>query len=110
MNDLTSAEVFDVLQGLQHGTLKMVYARHERDKRLFYCTVKYADQPATIEQINEAVAKVFATNPDKVAQLKEKPTRIGWFVGQSMKLLHGAADPELVCFACNEHRGSYNVV
>jgi len=102
MEDLMPAEVFDVLQGLKFGTLKMVYARHERDKRLFYCTVKYVEQPASLEKIAESVAKVIADNPDKVAQVKEKPQRLGWFVGQTMKLLHGAADPELVCAECTK--------
>jgi hypothetical protein len=90
------------LAGLQHGSLKMVYARHERDKRLFYCTLKYVDQPASIETIREKVGEVFAENSDKAAQAKERPALIGWFVGQTMKLLHGAADPEIVCFECSQ--------
>lgn len=102
MNDVTNAEVNDVLSGLQHGTLKMVYARHERDKRLFYCTVKYVDQPANLEQIKKAVADVFAAHPDKVEQVEARPARIGWLVGQSMKLLHGAADPEVVLLECSQ--------
>jgi hypothetical protein len=102
MNDVMSEEVHDVLAGLQHGTLKMVYARHERDKRLFYCTVKYADQPATLEQIKKAVADVFDAHPDKVEQVEARPFQIGWLVGQSMKLLHGAADPEVVLLECSQ--------
>lgn len=102
MKDVTSAEVFDALAGLQHGTLKMVHARHERDKRLFYCTLKYVDQPASLDDIKKAVAEVIDGNRDKAMQVREKPARIGWFVGQTMKALNGAADPELVCFECNE--------
>jgi Asp-tRNA(Asn)/Glu-tRNA(Gln) amidotransferase B subunit len=102
VKDVMSAEVFDALAGLQHGTLKMVHARHERDKRMFYCTLKYVDQPANLDEIKKAVAEVVDANRDKAIQVREKPSRIGWFVGQTMKLLNGTADPELVCFQCNE--------
>jgi Asp-tRNA(Asn)/Glu-tRNA(Gln) amidotransferase B subunit len=102
MEDVTSAEVFDVLAGLQHGTLKMTYARHERDKRLFYCTVKYVEQPSSIEDIKNAVTKIVQGNRDKVVQARQKPALTGWFVGQTMKALNGLADPEAVCLECNK--------
>jgi aspartyl-tRNA(Asn)/glutamyl-tRNA(Gln) amidotransferase subunit B len=39
------------------------------------------------------VNKVILENPDKVAELLEKPKLIGWFVGQIMKETDGKANP-----------------
>jgi aspartyl-tRNA(Asn)/glutamyl-tRNA(Gln) amidotransferase subunit B len=45
----------------------------------------------------EAVAdKIIAANPDKVAQAKDKPQMIGWFVGQVMRETQGKANPAAV--------------
>ena len=33
-------------------------------------------------------------NPDKVEQVKAKPTMLGWFVGQAMKASGGKANPQ----------------
>jgi len=46
--------------------------------------------------IEEAVDAVIAANPDKVEQVKKKPTMIGWFVGQVMKRSGGKANPKAV--------------
>jgi aspartyl-tRNA(Asn)/glutamyl-tRNA(Gln) amidotransferase subunit B len=46
--------------------------------------------------IEKAVDEVIAGNPDKVAQTKEKPALIGWFVGQVMKATQGKASPQAV--------------
>ena len=46
--------------------------------------------------IEKAVDEVVAANPDKVAQAKEKPALIGWFVGQVMKATGGKASPQAV--------------
>ena len=46
--------------------------------------------------IEEAVDKIIAANPDKVAQAREKPSMIGWFVGQVMKETGGKANPKAV--------------
>ncbi len=46
--------------------------------------------------IEKVVDEVIAANPDKVAQAKEKPTLIGWFVGQVMKASKGKANPQAV--------------
>ncbi|MEM1365969.1 MAG: Asp-tRNA(Asn)/Glu-tRNA(Gln) amidotransferase subunit GatB [Pseudomonadota bacterium] len=46
--------------------------------------------------IEAAVDEVIAGNPDKVAQAKEKPAMIGWFVGQVMKASGGKANPKAV--------------
>ena len=37
-----------------------------------------------------------AQNPDKVAQVRAKPTLLGWFVGQAMKATGGKANPQAV--------------
>ena len=39
---------------------------------------------------------IVAANPDKVAQAREKPAMIGWFVGQVMKASGGKANPQAV--------------
>ncbi|MBU2580089.1 MAG: Asp-tRNA(Asn)/Glu-tRNA(Gln) amidotransferase subunit GatB [Alphaproteobacteria bacterium] len=46
--------------------------------------------------IEKAVDDVIAANPDKVEAVKEKPTMIGWFVGQVMKASGGKANPQAV--------------
>ena len=44
--------------------------------------------------IEAAVDAVIAANPDKVEQVKAKPTMLGWFVGQAMKASGGKANPQ----------------
>ena len=46
--------------------------------------------------IEAAVDAVIAENPDKVAQVQEKPKMAGWFVGQVMKATGGKANPQAV--------------
>lgn len=46
--------------------------------------------------IEKAVDDVIAANPDKVEQVKAKPTLAGWFVGQVMKATGGKANPQVV--------------
>jgi aspartyl-tRNA(Asn)/glutamyl-tRNA(Gln) amidotransferase subunit B len=46
--------------------------------------------------IEKAVDEVIAANPDKVEQVKNKPTMAGWFVGQVMKATGGKANPQAV--------------
>ena len=46
--------------------------------------------------IEKAIDEVIATNPDKVEQVKAKPTMLGWFVGQVMKRSGGKANPQAV--------------
>jgi len=43
--------------------------------------------------IEKVVDEIIAANPDKVAQAREKPTLLGWFVGQVMKASGGKANP-----------------
>ena len=46
--------------------------------------------------IEQAVDEVIAANPDKVEQVKGKPSMLGWFVGQVMKATGGKASPQAV--------------
>ncbi len=46
--------------------------------------------------IEAAVDKVIAANPQKVEQVKAKPSMIGWFVGQVMQATGGKANPQAV--------------
>ena len=44
--------------------------------------------------IEQAIDAIIAANPDKVEQVKAKPTMLGWFVGQVMKSTGGKANPQ----------------
>ena len=46
--------------------------------------------------IEKAVDEIIAANPEKVAQAREKPNLLGWFVGQVMKATGGKANPQAV--------------
>ncbi len=46
--------------------------------------------------IEKMVDDVIASNPDKVADAKNNPKAIGWFVGQVMKASGGKASPQAV--------------
>jgi aspartyl-tRNA(Asn)/glutamyl-tRNA(Gln) amidotransferase subunit B len=46
--------------------------------------------------IEAAVDAIIAANPEKVAQVRAKPTMLGWFVGQVMKSTGGQANPQSV--------------
>ncbi|MCA8902274.1 MAG: Asp-tRNA(Asn)/Glu-tRNA(Gln) amidotransferase GatCAB subunit B, partial [Hyphomonas sp.] len=46
--------------------------------------------------IEKVVDEIIAANPDQVAQVKEKPKTMGWFVGQVMKASGGKANPQAV--------------
>ena len=46
--------------------------------------------------IETAVDDIIAANPDKVEQVKAKPSMLGWFVGQVMKASGGKANPQAV--------------
>ncbi len=53
-------------------------------------------QVTDTKAIEDAVDRIIAANPDKVAQVLAKPTMLGWFVGQAMKETGGKANPQLV--------------
>ena len=46
--------------------------------------------------IEKVVDEIIAKNPDKVEQVKAKPTMLGWFVGQVIKASGGKANPQAV--------------
>ena len=46
--------------------------------------------------IEKAVDAIITANPDKVEQVKLKPSMLGWFVGQAMKQSGGKANPQQV--------------
>lgn len=46
--------------------------------------------------IEKVIDEVIAKNPDKVEQVRAKPTMLGWFVGQVMKQSGGKANPQAV--------------
>ena len=46
--------------------------------------------------LENAVDEIIAGNPDKVEQVKLKPSMLGWFVGQVMKSSGGKANPQAV--------------
>ena len=53
-------------------------------------------QVTDLGAIEKAVDAIIAANPDKVEQVKAKPTMLGWFVGQAMKQSGGKANPQAV--------------
>ncbi|WP_072339249.1 Asp-tRNA(Asn)/Glu-tRNA(Gln) amidotransferase subunit GatB [Devosia enhydra] len=44
--------------------------------------------------IEKIIDEIIAANPDQVEKVKAKPTMIGWFVGQAMKVSGGKANPQ----------------
>lgn len=56
-------------------------------------------------EIERVVNEVIAANPDKVEQVKSKPTLAGWFVGQVMKATQGKANPQAVNALVKEKLG-----
>ncbi len=55
--------------------------------------------------IEKLVDAVIAANAEKVAQVKDKPSMIGWFVGQVMKASQGKANPQAVNKALKDKLG-----
>jgi aspartyl-tRNA(Asn)/glutamyl-tRNA(Gln) amidotransferase subunit B len=54
------------------------------------------EQVTDVGAIEKAVDEIVAANPDKVEQIKAKPSLLGWFVGQVMKATGGKASPQAV--------------
>jgi len=53
-------------------------------------------QVTDVGAIEKVVDEIVAKNPDKVADAKNNPKAIGWFVGQVMKASGGKANPQAV--------------
>jgi aspartyl-tRNA(Asn)/glutamyl-tRNA(Gln) amidotransferase subunit B len=51
-------------------------------------------QVTDVGAIEKVVDDIIAAYPDKVEQVKAKPTMLGWFVGQAMKASGGKANPQ----------------
>ncbi len=76
-------DVFEIMLETGEAPLSIVEARG----------LKQVTDTGAIEQI---VEEIIAANPDQVAEVKEKPKAIGWFVGQVMKASQGKANPQAV--------------
>ncbi len=63
--------------------------------------IQVTDTAAIAAMVDEIVA----ANPDKVAQVRAKPTMLGWFVGQVMKASGGKANPQAVNALLKEKLG-----
>ena len=100
---VTAAQLGGMLDLIADGTLSGKLA-----KDLFEILWTEGGDPAQIVEargmkqvtdtgaIEAAVDDIIAKNPDKVAQVKAKPTMLGWFVGQVMKASGGKANPAVV--------------
>jgi aspartyl-tRNA(Asn)/glutamyl-tRNA(Gln) amidotransferase subunit B len=55
--------------------------------------------------IESAIDALIAANPDKLAEVKEKPKALGWWVGQAMKATGGKANPAIVNAILKEKLG-----
>jgi hypothetical protein len=68
------------------------------DKRATMCSdCAYAlPDPVPVDHIGRHVDVIIADNPGKWEQALLRPHLLGWFVGQTMKRLNGAADPDAV--------------
>jgi aspartyl-tRNA(Asn)/glutamyl-tRNA(Gln) amidotransferase subunit B len=53
-------------------------------------------QVTDLSAIEKVVDDIIAANPDKAAQVRDKPQSLGWFVGQVMKSSGGKANPQSV--------------
>ncbi|MET4037323.1 aspartyl-tRNA(Asn)/glutamyl-tRNA(Gln) amidotransferase subunit B [Bradyrhizobium sp. JR7.2] len=53
-------------------------------------------QVTDLSAIEKVVDDIIAANPDKAAQVKDKPQSLGWFVGQVMKASGGKVNPQSV--------------
>ena len=56
--------------------------------------VRGMKQVTDLSAIERVVDEVIAANPEKVEQVRAKPTILGWFVGQVMKASGGKANPQ----------------
>ena len=70
-----------------------VLTREDIDNIIETTNMKQVTDTGAIEK---AVDEIIAANPDKVEQVKAKPTMLGWFVGQVMKSTGGKANPQAV--------------
>ena len=88
----------DALDGIWHeNSSRPAGERIDKleDVRL-YIDQKGLRQVTDTGAIESAVDDIIAKNPDKVEQVKAKPSMLGWFVSQVMKSTGGKANPQVV--------------
>jgi aspartyl-tRNA(Asn)/glutamyl-tRNA(Gln) amidotransferase subunit B len=100
---ISSAQIGGIVDLIAAGTISGKIA-----KDLFEIVWTEGGDPAEIVEkrgmkqvtdtgaIEKAVDEIIKANPDKVEQVKAKPTMLGWFVGQVMKASGGKANPAAV--------------
>jgi aspartyl-tRNA(Asn)/glutamyl-tRNA(Gln) amidotransferase subunit B len=100
---VSAAQLGGIIDLIKEGTISGKIA-----KDLFEIIWTEGGEPAAVVEargmkqvtdlgaIEAVVDQIIAANPDKVAQAKEKPTLLGWFVGQVMKESKGKANPQAV--------------
>ena len=100
---VSAAQLGGIIDLIKEGTISGKIA-----KDLFEIIWTEGGEPAAVVEargmkqvtdlgaIEAVVDQIIAANPDKVAQAKEKPTLLGWFVGQVMKESRGKANPQAV--------------
>ncbi len=76
-------ELFDIVWNEGGDPVKIVQERG----------LKQVSDTGALEKI---IDELIAANPDKAAEVKQKPKMIGWFVGQVMKASRGKANPQMV--------------
>jgi aspartyl-tRNA(Asn)/glutamyl-tRNA(Gln) amidotransferase subunit B len=74
--------------------LKIVWSEGGDPREIM--NVRGMKQVTDLGAIEAIIDEIIAKNPDKVAQAKEKPQLVGWFVGQAMKASGGKANPQAV--------------
>ena len=100
---VSAAQLGGIVDQIGNGTISGKLA-----KDLFEIVWSQGGDPADIVEkrgmkqvtdmgaIEKAVDAIIAANPDKVEQVKLKPSMLGWFVGQAMKQSGGKANPQAV--------------
>ncbi len=76
-------ELFDIIWNEGGDPVKIVDERG----------LKQVSDTGALEKI---IDELIAANPDKAAEVKQKPKMIGWFVGQVMQASKGKANPQMV--------------
>jgi len=100
---ITPAQLGGVLDLIREGVISGKIAKdlfeiiwQEGGNPLDIVEARGLKQVTDTSAIEQAVDSVIAANPDKVEQVKLKPSLAGWFVGQVMKATGGKANPQAV--------------
>jgi len=100
---ITPSQIAGVVDLIADGTISSKIAKDVL--AILFNEEKEADPAELIERrgmkqvtdtgaIEKVVDEIIAANPDQVAKVIEKPSMIGWFVGQAMKASGGKANPQ----------------